>query len=113
MEDLKESLDQKRRELVMHTQVGEEEETAISKISHDFQRYSAQEEGILDEQQRLRQPARRDPNRRAPNRAEGMTGARSSAPQEPSSGQAPPSSGSAMPQPSFWISSYTPSPPPM
>ena len=61
MEDLKESLDQKRRELAMSTQVGEKTESA-----EEFPRYSAKKEWILEERRRLRQHARRDQDKRAP-----------------------------------------------
>ena len=60
MEDLKESLDQKRRELARQAPVGEKKGSA-----EEGQRYGAQEEWKQEEGRRLRQQARRDQDKRA------------------------------------------------
>ena len=60
MEELKESLDQKRRKLAMQAPVGEKKGSA-----EEGRRYRAQEELKQEEMRRLRQQARRDQDKRA------------------------------------------------
>ena len=75
MKDLKESLDQKKRELAMWTQVGEKKESA-----KDFLRYRAKEEWILEERRRLRQQARKDRDKQDPEQGQREGGIRISSP---------------------------------
>ena len=96
MEDMKESLDQKRRELALRTPVGDKK--------------GKEEEWVLEERRRLRQQVRRDQDERAPEQGRGEGGIRTSGPSGAPSGQAPASSGSHSPQPRS-PRLYTPSPP--
>ena len=66
MDELKESLDQKRRELAMQAPVREKKGSA-----EEGRRYGAQEEWKREEMRRLRQQTKRDQNKRAHKKGRG------------------------------------------